>query len=129
MLWSIALGSAIGGVLRYLVSVAVQERAGPGFPVGTLVVNTSGSLLLGALIRLLGAPGIAPELRALFTVGLCGGYTTFSTFSFETTTMLERGEYFRGAFYVIASVALSLLAMWIGFLAARTFAGSRGATP
>ena len=86
--WYVALGSAVGGVARFALATIVQQRVGPDFPAGTLVVNVSGSLLLGFLLRYsLGTVAISPEVRALLTTGFCGGYTTFSTFSYETFTL------------------------------------------
>ncbi|MEO7987474.1 MAG: CrcB family protein, partial [Gemmatimonadales bacterium] len=86
-----------------------------------------GSFLLGAIIRFaMDTPAISPEVRALLTIGLCGGYTTFSTFSFETAAMLEDGEWSRAALYIAASVGLSLLATFLGFIAARGALSLRG---
>lgn len=122
MLLYIALGSALGGVLRYLIGGLIQRLAGTGWPVGTLVVNVSGSLLLGVLLRHALTSGMSAELRALIAVGLCGGYTTFSTFSYETAALVEDGAWMRAAGYVAASVVLSLIAMFAGFAAARELA-------
>ncbi len=120
MLWYIAIGSAIGGVGRYLVGGLVQRLTGGTFPTGTLLINITGSFLLGAILRYgVDTPTLSPEFRALLTVGLCGGYTTFSTFSYETAALLEDGEWPRAALYVALSVALSVLATFAGFLAAR----------
>jgi len=86
----VAAGSAIGGVARYLLSLAIQQRATTPFPVGTLVINVTGSLLLGFLLRYATASStMSPEARALLTTGFCGGYTTFSTFSYETVALFE----------------------------------------
>jgi CrcB protein len=120
MIWYIALGSALGGVLRYLLGGAIQRAAGPGFPVGTMIVNLSGSFLLGFLLRYAThPPSLAPEVRAFLTVGLCGGYTTFSTFSWETVALVEGGDWGRAALYVSASVLLSLLGTVAGLALAR----------
>ena len=127
MLLYIALGSALGGIARYLLGGAVQRVAGPGFPLGTLVVNVTGSFLLGIFARLvLASPDMTPEMRALLTIGFCGGYTTFSTLSFETVRMLERGEMARATVYVAASVVLSLAATMAGFALARTLSAPHG---
>jgi CrcB protein len=121
MLIHIAHGSAAGGVARNLLGGAVQRLMGTAFPAGTLTVNVSGSLLLGAFVRLvLSAPGLTPEMRALLTIGFCGGYTTFSTFSFDVLNLLERGQVARAALYVSASVLLSVGAMMAGFAIARS---------
>ena len=119
MILAVALGSAIGGVTRLLLGAAVQERFGPGFPAGTLLINITGSLLLGFLMRFaLATPAISPEMRGFLTTGLCGGYTTFSTFTFETMALFNDGEVGRASAYVAASVALSLLGVYLGAAAA-----------
>lgn len=119
MILAVALGSAIGGVARLLLGAAVQQRLGPGFPVGTLVINITGSLLLGFFMRLaLGTSAISPEMRGFLTTGLCGGYTTFSTFTYETMALLNDGELGRAGTYVAASVALALLGVYLGAAAA-----------
>src|SRR5690242_5033852 len=126
MLWYVAAGSAVGGVARFLVASFIQQRAGPSFPVGTLIVNITGSLALGFLMRLaLSTPAISAEVRTLLTTGFCGGYTTFSTFSYDTLLLVEEGQYGRGTVYVVLSVVLSLLAMWLGVIAARELVALR----
>jgi CrcB protein len=87
---------------------------------GTLIINITGSFLLGFILRYATAtPSVSPEWRALLTTGFCGGYTTFSTYSFETATLLEDGRYQRAALYVVLSVGVALLGMFGGFAAAR----------
>ena len=116
----IALGSAIGGVTRVLVASSMEARFGAAFPMGTLLVNVSGALLLGFLFTCaLAFPSVSPEMRGLLTTGLCGGYTTFSTFSYETIALLEDGEVVRAAAYVALSVVLALLGVWLGIVLAR----------
>ena len=118
--WAIALGAAIGGVARYYLSTAVQHRLGATFPWGTLLINVSGSLLLGFIIRYaLATPSMSLELRALLTTGFCGGYTTFSTYSYETAALLEDGQYERAGLYAFGSAILALAATLGGFLLAR----------
>jgi CrcB protein len=120
MIWFVALGSGLGGVARLLIGGWIQNRFGPSFPLGTLAINITGSFLLGFLLRYaLETPAIGADTRALLTTGLCGGYTTFSTFSYETVRMFEDGEYRRAALYVALSVGLALLAMACGMLLAR----------
>jgi fluoride exporter len=120
MLFYVAVGSALGGMSRYLVGGLVQRLTETSFPTGTLFVNFSGSLLLGLIIRYaLETPGFSPEIRALLTVGFCGGYTTFSTFSYETMVLLESGEWSRAGLYVAASLLLSLAGTFLGFALAR----------
>jgi CrcB protein len=120
MLWYIAIGSAIGGMSRYLVGGAFQRLTAGTFPVGTLLVNVTGSFLLGVILRYgVDTPTLTPELRAFLTVGFCGGYTTFSTFSYETAALMEDGEWTRAASYVALSIGISLLATFLGFFTAR----------
>jgi CrcB protein len=120
MLIYVAVGSALGGMSRYVIGGLIQHLAETSFPTGTLFVNFSGSLLLGLIIRYaLETPGFSPEIRALLTVGFCGGYTTFSTFSYETMVLLESGEWLRAGLYVAASLLLSLAGTFLGFALAR----------
>ena len=120
MLWYIAAGSALGGVGRYLVGGLVQRLLDTTFPAGTLLVNLTGSFLLGLFLRYaLETPALTPELRAFLTIGFCGGYTTFSTFSYETVALLEDGEWTRAGLYAALSVVLALGATLVGLLVAR----------
>lgn len=120
MLWYVAIGSAVGGVSRYLLGGLIQRMVSGTFPLGTLVINVTGSALLGFLVRYaLDIPAMTPEIRALLGVGFCGGYTTFSTFSYEALTLLEDGDWRRAGLYVALSVGVSLLATFAGFAAAR----------
>src|SRR4051794_41657714 len=98
MLWYIAAGSAIGGVSRYLLGGAVQRAAGTGFPAGTLVVNVTGSLLLGLFLRYaVDTPTLTPEWRAFLTIGFCGGGTPPFFFFFKTGGPPGGGAGGRGA--------------------------------
>jgi CrcB protein len=127
MIWYVAIGSAVGGVARFLLTAVVQQRAGAGFPTGTLLVNVTGSFLLGLLWRYsLGSDTISAEVRALLTTGFCGGYTTFSAFSYETLVLLEEGHLTRASTYVVSSVIVSLAATWLGFIGARALLAPRG---
>ena len=119
LLGYIAIGAALGGVARFLLAGFIQQRAGPSFPSGTLVVNLSGAFLLGILVKIaLQSASITPEMRAFLTTGFCGGYTTFSTFSYETTVLLEDGQYASATTYVLLSVVGALGATMLGFAAA-----------
>jgi len=127
MLWYIAAGSALGGVSRYLVGGLAQRILDTTFPAGTLVVNLSGSFLLGLFLRYaLETATLTPELRAFLTIGFCGGYTTFSTFSYETVALLEDGEWTRATLYAALSVFLALGATLLGFMVARGVIALRG---
>jgi CrcB protein len=120
MIWYVALGSAAGGVLRYLLGGWIQQRAGTTFPIQTLLINVTGSLLLGFLQRYaLDSAAISAEVRTMLTIGFCGGYTTFSTFSFETVRMLEDGDWKWAALYMSLSVILSVGAAVLGIAAAK----------
>ena len=118
MIWLVAAGSALGGVLRFLMVPWAQRFFAIGFPGGTLVVNILGSLLIGLVVRLAGEPAvISPEARVFLTVGLCGGFTTFSAFSAESMELIQSGQWGRAGAYVIASVSLCLLATFAGWMA------------
>lgn len=120
MIWYVAVGSAFGRMSRYAISVWMQRVGGASFPLGTLLINITGSFLVGFLLRVAAAPtGFSPELRLALTTGFCGGYTTFSTFSYETITLVESGEWRRAAAYVTLSVVVSLLAAFSGVVVAR----------
>lgn len=127
MTWYVAIGSAVGGVARFLLTAAVQQRVGAGFPTGTLLVNVTASFLLGLLWRYaLGTDAISAEVRVLLTTGFCGGYSTFSTFTYETFVLVEEGQLARASLYVVLSVGLSLAGMWLGFMGARALLAARG---
>ncbi len=118
--WAIAFGAAVGGVSRYYLSAAVQHRMGSGFPWGTLLINITGSIILGFIMRYaLATPGVSVELRVLLTTGFCGGYTTFSTYSYETATLMEDGQFARAGTYALASILLALAGTFGGFALAR----------
>jgi len=122
----VAAGGALGSATRYLLGTAIQERTTTSFPVGTLVINVSGSLLLGFVARYaFGAATVSPEIRVFLTTGFCGGYTTFSAFSYETVRLFEEGDHGRALLYVALSVVLSIVGMWLGFSLARALLGTR----
>jgi CrcB protein len=128
LLWYVAVGSAIGGVARVLVGSAIQERFTGAYPMGTFIVNVTGSLVLGFLMRYaLATPTVSAEMRALLTTGFCGGYTTFSTFSYETLMLFEAGDYRRGSLYALLSVVLSVAGATLGVFAAGELLGRRSA--
>ena len=115
MIWFIAAGSAVGGASRYLVGAFVQSRVATPYPVGTLLINVTGSLILGFLMKwTFSTTTLSPEVRAMLTIGFCGGFTTFSAFSMETVRLFQSDDYASAAGYVGASVALSLLATVCG---------------
>ncbi|WP_421792044.1 fluoride efflux transporter CrcB [Hyphobacterium sp.] len=117
----IAAGGALGAVSRHLTGQFFLRAVGPDWPYGTFVVNVLGGLMLGAFVGWLSQAGRsdANELRAFFAVGALGGFTTFSAFSLDVVVMLERKAWGAAAFYVSASVVLSVLALFVGLLLAR----------
>src|SRR5436190_19411822 len=120
----IALGGAVGSLLRYLLGGAVQRMSASGFPIGTMFVNVSGCFVIGILVRQFMNMQLSPDLRALLIVGFCGGFTTFSTFSAETLGLIDGGEYARATGYVVLSVGLCLAATLAGMTVMRLFAGA-----
>lgn len=117
---AIALGGALGAVLRYGVSTGVHHWWGREFPWGTLVVNVLGSLLMGLLfILLVERMAATPALRAFWLVGLLGAFTTFSTFSLETLNLMQAGELGRAAANVLLSVLLCIGAAGMGMALGR----------
>lgn len=122
----IGIGSAIGGIARFVLGGLIQQRLAVEFPLGTLIINVTGSFILGFLMRYaLATPAISTEMRAMLTTGFCGGYTTFSTFSYETAGLLEEGDYRRATVYVVASVLVALAGTFLGFDAARSLVAFR----
>ena len=117
---AIAGGGAVGAVARFLVSTGVYRLFGRDFPWGTLAVNVFGSFGMGFLfVLLLERSLIGPEARAAILVGFLGSFTTFSTFSLETLTLVEQGEMLRALLNVAASLLLCVGACWAGIIAAR----------
>ncbi len=120
MLLAIAMGGAVGAVLRYLMATATYRLFGQAFPYGTLAVNVLGSLLMGLLyVWLLERSMASAELRAALTVGLLGAFTTFSTFSLETVSLLEQGDLGKAFLNISLSVVLSIGAAWLGIISGR----------
>ncbi len=123
LILAVAAGGAIGSVARYMMGVAATRAFGLAFPWGTLIVNIGGSFLIGVLIELFALKADLPqEVRVFLTVGICGGFTTFSTFSLDAWAMIERGEWWQAAAYVSASVLLSIGGLAAGLYAVRAAA-------
>jgi CrcB protein len=122
----VALGGATGSVLRHWLSSRIAHHTGDGFPYGTLVVNVLGSLVIGILFGLaLHSPEDWPgrHMEALLIAGLCGGFTTFSTFSLQTFHLVERGNLTGAALNIFGSVFLCVLSVWTGVTMVRKFFG------
>ncbi len=119
----VALGGALGSMARYGCAGFVARVAGATFPWGTLTVNVAGSLIIGFVATLI-APGgrllVTPDARAFVVIGVLGGFTTFSSFSFETLSLARDGEWLYAATNIVASLALCLTAVWLGHIGAAT---------
>lgn len=114
------MGGAIGSSLRYFVSGAVYEKFGAAFPYGTLAVNIIGCFFIGLLMEMAEARfTMPPQIKLLLTVGVLGGFTTFSTFSFETLALMRDGMAMKAAVNIIGTVAICLTASWAGMVAGR----------
>jgi CrcB protein len=112
---AVAFGGAIGSVARYLVGHGSAKLFGLGFPWGTLIINIAGSFLIGVFAESFALRWDLPQAARVFlTVGICGGFTTFSTFSLDAYVMIERGELWPAAAYIVGSVALSIGALVAG---------------
>lgn len=109
---AVALGGALGSVTRYLVGIGAGRLFGTDFPWGTLIINITGSFVIGLFASLFAMRWNLPQaVRIFLIVGFCGGYTTFSTFSLDSFYLIERGEFAATAAYMVASALLSLGAL------------------
>ena len=116
----IGLGSALGGMARYGCSDLAARYLGTTFPWGTLIVNVSGSLIIGFLAALTVADGrffMSPDARAFLMVGVCGGFTTFSALSLETLNLARDGQWTAVSANVVLTVVICLVAVWLGYIA------------
>ncbi len=128
---AVAIGSGLGGVARFWASAAVTRCLGAGFPWGTLAVNATGALLAGAVVAGLPAispPGQASAVHFFLLVGLCGSYTTVSSFALQTFTLVYERRWPAAIGNVLASLALSLAAAWLGLCLGEGLAGGGLAT-
>ena len=119
----VALGGAIGAAVRYLAGVFIGMRLGPDFPWGTFIINVSGSFFIG-MVLVLTEEGVLPAGARLFlAVGVLGGYTTFSTYSYETLQLLTSGEPETAALNTLGQVVAGLAAVYLGVIVARALKG------
>ncbi len=117
----ICLGGAVGTGARYLMSVWLLRTAGPGFPWGTLAVNVLGSFLLGLIMQVAIATDLlSPTVRMTLATGVMGGFTTYSSFNYETLQYLQRDDWRMAALYLAATVLVCLAAGSLGLVAGRT---------
>lgn len=124
----IAIGSALGGMGRHFVSGVVTGLTGGTFPYGTMLVNITGCLVIGFFATITGPEGrvmAGVPARQFVLIGLCGGYTTFSSFSLETFYLMRAGEWMPATANAVGSVLLCVLSVWLGYIAATAL--SRGA--
>lgn len=119
----VGLGGAIGAMARYAMGIAVGALPN-GFPTATFLINILGSVAMGLLIGLLArtTPQYQNEIRLFVAVGIFGGFTTFSSFSLDAITLIERGDILLAGLYIVGSVILSLAGLWVGLLAVRVIA-------
>lgn len=116
----LALGATLGACARYYLSLWALNQFGPAFPYGTLIINVSGSFVLGFFVTLTALrPEISRELRLLIATGFCGSYTTFSTFSVETMTLITGSNYLGAVLNAFGSLAFGLLGVVLGSILAR----------
>lgn len=116
-LW-IAIGSALGGMARHWCNAIVTDLLGASFPWGTLFINIIGSFVIGFFFALTSTGGrfdVPVNAKLFVMTGICGGYTTFSSFSLQTLSLLQEGAWARAGGYIAGSVAFCLLAVWIGY--------------
>lgn len=114
----VGLGSALGGMARYWLTIVMAGLTGPNYPWGTLLINVLGSFLIGLFAALTGVEGrisASVDARAFVMAGLCGGFTTFSAFSLQTVALLREGRWVGAGGYVAASVALCLAGVFLGY--------------
>ena len=119
--FAVMLGGAIGSALRLWVSLFFASRHGGAFPLGTLVVNVAGCLAIGLFAGLTGPQGMivaSPAVRSFVTIGVLGGFTTFSSFGLQTLELMTEGDFGSAMLNVGLSVLLCLLAVWIGMMSA-----------
>lgn len=124
-LW-IGLGGFIGANTRYLLQQWAANRWGADYPYGTLLINVSGSFVIGLFLTLAtGRLALPPEMRLFVAVGFLGGYTTFSSFSYETLRLLEQGQWWPAALYFLGNTGLGMLGVFLGVVAARLIEGGQ----
>jgi fluoride exporter len=129
MYLAVAAGGAIGTVGRYFLSGVIANAFGQTFPWGTLIINVTGSFVIGFFGTLTGPDGrvmVSGAIRQFVMVGICGGYTTFSSFSLQTLNLVEDGEWLSATGNVFGSVVLCLLFVWLGAISAAAFNQLKG---
>lgn len=114
-------GGFVGANARYWAARWIADRYGTSFPYGTLLINVTGSLIIGFALAFLNArSSLSPNYRLVFTVGFVGAYTTFSTYTYESMTLMQDGAWLRASVYLVGSVALGMVAVTVGMLVGRS---------
>jgi fluoride exporter len=121
-LW-ICVAGAMGTGARYLVALWAAQRFGAGFPYGTLIVNVTGCFMIAAIMHLATVNAWPATVRAALTIGFLGGYTTYSSFNYETARLLEEGAFATALLNVALTICSGFAAGWLGLLLARQLAG------
>jgi CrcB protein len=121
----VALGGALGAVARFVLGTWIAQRFGPDFPWGTFAVNVSGAFLIGVVLGLVDDGTLSANARLFLAVGVLGGYTTFSTFSYETLELLRDGSIGATLLNVGGQLALGLVAVYLGLVVSRVLGGVR----
>jgi fluoride exporter len=124
----IAIGSAIGGVARYWCSGMTARLIGETFPWGTFLVNVIGSFIIGFFATITGPDGrffVGTLGRQFVMIGICGGYTTFSSFSLQTLNLMNDGEWFRAGANITLSVVCCMIAVWVGHILAASLSAMK----
>lgn len=124
----VAIGGAVGSVARFWIGDIISARFGETFPWGTVIINITGSFLIGLFFATTteGRWLAPPHIRAFLMTGICGGYTTFSSFSLQTLTLLQKRQWLYAGGNALLSVALCMIAVWLGYLLGTLFNSMKG---
>jgi CrcB protein len=129
-LW-VAIGGALGSVSRYWVNGLISDKFGAAFPWGTLTINVTGSFVIGIIAAVASPEGRLDSQSRIFAtqflmIGICGGYTTFSSFSLQTLNLLRDRQWLYAGGNILLSVALCMIAVWLGYLLGAMFTSMKG---
>ena len=119
----VAAGGAIGAVARYLAGAWIMARLGPDFPWGTFIINVTGSFFIGVVLSLVGGGALPAGARLFLAVGILGGYTTFSTYSYETLGLISDGDFLGVLLNALGQVVLGLVGVYFGVVVGRLIGG------